>query len=94
MSKAKAQVSAQVIEAAIAEVAQGKTFTHLGYGVNRKGKGGFYFTTNKTRARVLIRNGFTDVKFIELPSAMTKEQILASEFVAQVQPAQSTEAVA
>ena len=90
----KAQISTQAGEAAIAEFAKGKTYTHLGYGVNRSGKSGLYFTTNKTRARVLIRNGFTDVKFIELPTAMTKEEILASEYVAQVQPAQTTEAVA
>jgi hypothetical protein len=34
----------------------------------------------------LVRNGFTDVKFIELPYAMNKEEILASSFVDMVTP--------
>jgi hypothetical protein len=42
----------------------------------------------------LVRAGCTDVKFVELPLPMTKDQIDASEFVAQVMPAEAIKAVA
>lgn len=88
------KVSTKAVEAAVASVAAGETFTFVGYAVDKKGKGALRYTNDKRRTRTLVRAGCTDVKFVELPSAMTKEQIDASEFVAQVMPAQSTEAVA
>lgn len=88
------KVSTKAVEAAVASVADGETFTFVGYAVDKKGKGALRYTNDKRRTRTLVRAGCTDVKFVELPSAMTKEQIDASEFVAQVMPAQSTEAVA
>jgi hypothetical protein len=80
-------VAPAVVEAAIAEVAAGETFTHVGYAVDKKGRGAIRYTNDKRRTRTLVRAGCTDVKFVELPSAMTKEQIDASEFIAQVLPA-------
>jgi hypothetical protein len=88
------KVSTKAVEAAVASVAVGETFTFVGYAVDKKGKGALRYTNDKRRTRTLVRAGCTDVKFVELPSAMTKEQIDASEFVAQVMPAQSVEAVA
>ncbi len=90
----QAQVSTQAVEAAIAEVAAGETFKFVGYAVEKKGRGAVRYTNDKRRTRTLVRAGCTDVKFVELPSAMTKTEIDASEFIAQVMPAQSTEAVA
>ncbi len=88
------QVSTKAVEAAVASVAVGETFTFVGYAVDKKGKGALRYTNDKRRTRTLVRAGCTDVKFVELPHAMTKEQIDASEFVAQVMPAKATEAVA
>jgi len=79
-------VAPAVVEAAIAEIATGETFTHVGYAVDKKGRGAIRYTNDKRRTRTLVRAGCTDVKFVELPSAMTKEQIDASEFIAQVLP--------
>jgi hypothetical protein len=87
-------VAPAVVEAAIAEVAAGETFTFVGYAVDKKGRGALRYTNDKRRTRTLVRAGCTNVKFVELPSPMTKEQIDASEFVAQVKPAEVTEAVA
>ena len=88
------KVSTKAVEAAVASVATGETFTHVGYAVDKKGKGALRYTNDKRRTRTLVRAGCTDVKFVELPSAMTKEAIDASEFIAQVMPAQTVEAVA
>ena len=88
------QVSTQAIEAAVEAVAVGETFTFVGYAVSKNGKGAVRYTNDKRRTRTLVRAGCTDVKFVELPSAMTKEQIDASEFIAQVTPAATAEAVA
>jgi hypothetical protein len=81
------QVSTQAVEAAVAEIAKGETFKFVGYAVDKKGRGALRYTNDKRRTRTLVRAGCTDVKFVELPEAMTKEQIDASEFVAQVMPA-------
>lgn len=81
------EISTQAVEAAIAEVAKGETFAFVGYAVDKKGRGAVRYTNDKRRTRTLVRAGCTDVKFVELPSAMTKEQIDASEFIAQVMPA-------
>jgi hypothetical protein len=88
------KVSTKAVEAAVASVAVGETFTFVGYAVDKKGKGALRYTNDKRRTRTLVRAGCTDVKFVELPSAMTKEAIDASEFIAQVMPAQVAEAVA
>ena len=87
-------VAPAVVEAVIAEVVAGETFTHVGYAVDKKGKGAVRYTNDKRRTRTLVRAGCTDVKFVELPVPMTKDQIDASEFVAQVMPAVVTKAVA
>lgn len=89
-----APVAEAVVEAAVESVIAGETFTHVGYAVDKKGKGAVRYTNDKRRTRTLVRAGCTDVKFVELPHPMTKDQIDASEFVAQVTPAQVTEAVA
>jgi hypothetical protein len=91
---AVAPVAPAVVEAAVAEVIAGETFTHVGYAVDKKGKGAVRYTNDKRRTRTLVRAGCTDVKFVELPTPMSKEAIDASEFVAQVMPVQSAEAVA
>ena len=80
-------VAPAVVEAVIAEVVAGETFTHVGYAVDKKGKGAVRYTNDKRRTRTLVRAGCTDVKFVELPEPMTKEQIDSSEFIAQVMPA-------
>ena len=64
------------------------------YAVDKKGRGAVRYTNDKRRTRTLVRAGCTDVKFVELPTAMTKEQIDASEFIAQVKPAEVSKAVA
>lgn len=76
-----------VIEAAINEVARGETFTFVGYAVDVKGRGAVRYTNDKRRTRTLVRAGCTDIKFVELPQPMTKAEIDASEFIAQVMPA-------
>ncbi|CAB4241891.1 hypothetical protein UFOVP71_429 [uncultured Caudovirales phage] len=88
------KVSTQAVEAAIESVVAGETFTHVGYAVSKNGKGAVRYTNDKRRTRTLVRAGCTDVKFVELPSAMTKDQIDASDFVKQVMPASAVEAVA
>ena len=87
-----APVAPAVVTAAIEAVATGETFTHVGYAVSKNGKGAVRYTNDKRRTRTLVRAGCTNVKFVELPSAMTKEQIDASEFIAQVVPTEVAEA--
>ena len=87
-------VAPAVVEAAVEAIIAGETFTHVGYAVDKKGKGAVRYTNDKRRTRTLVRAGCTDVKFVELPLPMTKDQIDASEFVAQVMPAEVAKAVA
>lgn len=75
-----------VIEAAIAEIEQGKTFTFVGWAYDTKGRGAVRYTNDKRRSGTLLRGGFTAVKFIPLPRAMTKDEIIAQGFAAQVTP--------
>lgn len=86
-SVAVAPVAPAVVAAAVEAVAKGETFAFVGYAVDKKGKGAVRYTNDKRRTRTLVRAGCTDVKFVELPEPMTKEQIDASEFIAQVTPA-------
>ncbi|MDB2315633.1 hypothetical protein N9V27_01520 [bacterium] len=79
-------VTNEVLEAAIEEVAKGETFKFVGFATSKKGRGKLRFSNDKRRTRTLVRNGFTDVKFIELPNPMNKEEILASTFVQAVSP--------
>lgn len=69
-------------------------FAFVGYAVDKNGKGAIRYTNDKRRTRTLVRAGCTDVKFVELPKPMTKTEIDASEFIAQVQPAVAKEAAA
>jgi hypothetical protein len=87
-------VAPAVVEAAVEAIIAGETFTHVGYAIDKKGKGAVRYTNDKRRTRTLVRAGCTDVKFVELPLPMTKDQIDASEFVAQVMPAEVAKAVA
>jgi hypothetical protein len=87
-------VAPAVVEAAVEAIIAGETFTHVGYAVDKKGKGAVRYTNDKRRTRTLVRAGCTDVKFVELPLPMTKNQIDASEFVAQVMPVEAIKAVA
>lgn len=89
-----APVAPAVVDAAVASIEAGETFTFVGYAVDKKGKGAVRYTNDKRRTRTLVRAGCTDVKFVELPCAMTKEAIDASEFIAQVKPAEVVTAVA
>jgi uncharacterized membrane protein len=82
-------VAPAVVAAAVAEVAAGETFAFVGYAIDAKGRGAVRYTNDKRRTRTLVRAGCTAVKFVELPEPMTKEQIDASEFIAQVKPADS-----
>jgi hypothetical protein len=86
-SVAVAPVTPAVVAAAVEAVAQGETFAFVGYAVDKKGKGAVRYTNDKRRTRTLVRAGCTDVKFVDLPEPMTKEQIDASAFIAQVTPA-------
>lgn len=79
-------VAPAVIEAAIESLTAEKVFTFVGYGVDPKGRGAIRYTNDKRRTGTLVRGKFTDVKFVALPCAMTKEEILASKFIAQVVP--------
>lgn len=87
-------VAPEVITAAVEAVIAGETFTHVGYAVDKKGKGAVRYTNDKRRTRTLVRAGCTDVKFVELPRPMNKAEIDASEFIAQVTPSTTVEAVA
>jgi hypothetical protein len=87
-------VAEAVIEAAVESLIAGETFTHVGYATDKKGKGAVRYTNDKRRTRTLVRAGCTDVKFIELPNAMSKVDIDASEFIAQVMPVVVETAVA
>ena len=87
-------VAEAVIEAAVESLIAGETFTHVGYATDKKGKGAVRYTNDKRRTRTLVRAGCTDVKFIELPNAMSKADIDASEFIAQVMPVVAETAVA
>lgn len=69
-------------------------FAFVGYAVDKNGKGALRYTNDKRRTRTLVRAGCTDVKFIELPKPMTKSEIDASEFIAQVKPAAAKQALA
>lgn len=77
-------VAPATLAAAVAEVAAGETFAFVGYAIDAKGRGAVRYTNDKRRTRTLVRAGCTAVKFVELPEPMTKEQIDASEFIAQV----------
>lgn len=81
-----APVAVSVLNAALESVIAGETFTFVGYAVDKKNKGALRYTNDKRRTRTLIRAGCTDVKFVELPRPMSKDEIDASEFVAQVTP--------
>ena len=89
-----APVAEAVVEAAIESIVAGETFTHVGYATDKKGKGAVRYTNDKRRTRTLVRAGCTDVKFVELPAPMSKADIDASEFIAQVMPAVAETAVA
>jgi hypothetical protein len=82
------KVTAQALEAAIESITTEKVFTFVGYAVDPKGRAAVRYTNDKRRTGTLLRGKFTDVKFVALPRPMTKEEILASEFIAQVMPAQ------
>lgn len=62
-----------------------KTFTFVGSSV-LKGKTKVRYTNDNTRVKVLMKNGHTDVNFVELPRAMTKAEITAEGFLAKVLP--------
>lgn len=94
VAPAVAEVAPAVVDAAVEAVIAGETFTHVGYAVDKKGKGAVRYTNDKRRTRTLVRAGCTDVKFIELPQPMSKEAIDASEFIAQVMPVVVETAVA
>jgi len=87
-------VAEAVVEAAIEAIVAGETFTHVGYATDKKGKGAVRYTNDKRRTRTLVRAGCTDVKFVELPAPMSKADIDASEFIAQVMPVVAETAVA
>ena len=53
-----------------------KLFTVAGYST-LNGETKARFATSMDRVKVLARNGHTDIKLQELPSAMTKEQAVA-----------------
>jgi hypothetical protein len=89
-----APVAEAVVEAAIEAIVAGETFTHVGYATDKKGKGAVRYTNDKRRTRTLVRAGCTDVKFVELPAPMSKADIDASEFIAQVMPVIAETAVA
>lgn len=63
-----------------------KTFTFVGSSI-LKGKTKVRYTNDNTRVKILMKNGHTDVNFVELPRAMTKAEIAAEGFLAQVLPA-------
>jgi hypothetical protein len=87
-------VAEAVVEAALESIVAGETFTHVGYATDKKGKGAVRYTNDKRRTRTLVRAGCTDVKFVELPAPMSKADIDASEFIAQVMPVVAETAVA
>ena len=87
-------VAEAVVDAAIEAIVAGETFTHVGYATDKKGKGAVRYTNDKRRTRTLVRAGCTDVKFVELPCPMSKADIDASEFIAQVMPVVAETAVA
>lgn len=69
-----------------------KTFTHVGVST-LKGKVKARFTNDASRVKVLMKNGHTDVTFIELPKAMTKEQIRAGGYLETLMPTATAEEI-
>lgn len=55
-----------------------KTFKYVGVST-LKGQRKVRYATDITRIKVLIRNGHSDVDFVELPKAMTKAEIANTE---------------
>lgn len=53
------------------------SFTYVGVAVDKKGRKSVKYTNDPNRGRRLIRDGFTDVKFINLPHSMTKREVNA-----------------
>jgi hypothetical protein len=82
------KASESTLNAAVESLTAEKTFTFVGYAVDPKGRAAVRYTNDKRRTGTLLRGKFTDVKFVALPRPMSKEEILASEFIAQVMPAQ------
>lgn len=62
-----------------------KTFTFVGSSA-LKGKTKVRYTNDQTRVKILIKNGHTNVDFVELPRAMTKAEIVAEGYLAKVLP--------
>jgi len=62
-----------------------KTFTFVGSSV-LKGKTKVRYTNDQTRIKILMKNGHTNVDFVELPRAMTKAEMAAEGFLAKVLP--------
>lgn len=62
-----------------------KTFTFVGSST-LNGKFKYRYTNDNTRVKVLVKNGHTDVIFVELPRAMTKAEIEAEGFLSKVVP--------
>lgn len=77
-----------------AKIESTELFTFVGYAVDKGGRGKLRYTNDKRRTRTLLRAGCTDVKFVELPKPMTKAEIDASEFIAQVKPTSAVEQAA
>lgn len=69
-----------------------KTFTHVGVST-LKGKVKARFTNDASRVKVLMKNGHTDVTFIELPKAMTKEQIRTGGYLETLMPTATAEEI-
>ena len=88
------KMSESTLSAAIESITAEKVFTFVGYAVDPKGRAAVRYTNDKRRTRTLVRAGCTDVKFVELPAPMSKADIDASEFIAQVMPAVAETAVA
>ena len=56
------------------------TYTHAGYSTGPDGVRKFRVANDRNRARVLEKNGHTEISIVELPHAMSKDE--AAAFVA------------
>ena len=86
-------ITEAVLEAAIEEVAMGQTFKFVGFATSKKGNGKLRFTNDKRRTRSLVRAGMTDVKFVELPNPMSKQEIIGSMWANMVMPVVAQEEI-
>jgi hypothetical protein len=66
---------AEVVVTKVTKSGSKDTYIFAGIATNRKGVRSVKYTNDVNRLTRLVRDGFTDVKFVELPHAMLKSEV-------------------